>query len=118
MKDKLWKYIDQFLFALINIGTILFISKFINEYEASKYIYVTTFTSLSLVVNAAFIISPTWYYCTNIEKLKEYHSFNLLLLILSSIIVSFFIYNIMHEKTYYYLLIYFSFVYYFLYLTI
>ncbi|WP_311746342.1 hypothetical protein [Proteus penneri] len=98
MKYKLWKYIDQFLFALINIGTILFISKFINEHEASKYIYVTTFTSLSLVVNAAFIISPTWYYCTNIEKLKEYHSFNLLLLILSSIIVSIFIYNFMREK--------------------
>ncbi|MEQ5226157.1 hypothetical protein ABN220_10990 [Proteus cibi] len=99
MKYKLWKYIDQFLFALINIGTILFISKFINEHEASKYIYVTTFTSLSLVVNAAFIISPTWYYCTNIEKLKEYHSFNLLLLILSSIIVSFLIYNLMREKS-------------------
>ncbi|MEQ4988961.1 hypothetical protein ABN080_16040 [Proteus sp. fly-1089] len=98
MKYKLWKYIDQFLFALINIGTILFISKFINEYEASKYIYITTFTSLSLVVNAAFIISPTWYYCTNIEKLKEYHSFNLILLILSSIIVSIFICNLMHEK--------------------
>lgn len=98
MKYKLWKYIDQFLFALINIGTILFISKFINEYEASNYIYVTTFTSLSLVVNAAFIISPTWYYCTNIERLKEYHSFNLLLLIISSIIVSIFIYSLMREK--------------------
>lgn len=98
MKYKLWKYIDQFLFALINIGTILFISKFINEHEASNYIYVTTFTSLSLVVNAAFIISPTWYYCTNIERLKEYHPFNLLLLILSSVVVSIFIYSLMREK--------------------
>ncbi|WP_368879791.1 hypothetical protein [Proteus mirabilis] len=99
MKYKLWKYIDQFLFALINIGTILFISKFINEYEASKYIYITTFTSLSLVVNAAFIISPTWYYCTSIEKLREYHTFNLLLLIISSLIISIFIYNFMNERS-------------------
>ncbi|MBG2866486.1 hypothetical protein I4616_14640, partial [Proteus mirabilis] len=99
MKYKLWKYIDQFLFALINIGTILFISKFINEYEASKYIYITTFTSLSLVVNAAFIISPTWYYCTSAEKLREYHTFNLLLLIISSFIISIFIYSFMNEKS-------------------
>ncbi|OCJ27168.1 hypothetical protein [Serratia sp. 14-2641] len=65
------KYIDQFSFALLNVGTIFFISKFLASDQAAKYVLVSSYASFSLIVIVAIVISPYWIFSADTNKRYE-----------------------------------------------
>lgn len=70
--NKLWKYIDQFSFALLNVGMIFFASRFLDNTQATKYIIINSYSSFSLVVIASLVISPFWVFSVE-KKTRGYH---------------------------------------------
>ncbi|MBK5145710.1 hypothetical protein I2494_18720 [Budviciaceae bacterium BWR-B9] len=84
----MYKYIDQFAFALLNVGTILFISKFLVTEQAVKYIIISSLSSFSLVLVVALIISPFWIFCVKGEHQNEYFNFSIKLTLIVSTLIS------------------------------
>ncbi|MEA4228705.1 hypothetical protein VBS18_11220, partial [Klebsiella pneumoniae] len=61
----IYKYIDQFFFSLLNVGTIAFVSKYLSSELAAKYILINTYASFSLIVVVALVITPFWVHSAN-----------------------------------------------------
>ncbi|WP_371333970.1 hypothetical protein [Klebsiella quasipneumoniae] len=61
----IYKYIDQFFFSLLNVGTIAFVSKYLSSELAAKYILINTYASFSLIVVVALVITPFWVHSVN-----------------------------------------------------
>ena len=70
--NKLCKYIDQFSFALLNVGMIFFASRFLDNSQAAKYIIINSYSSFSLVVIVSLVISPFWVFSVE-RATRGYH---------------------------------------------
>ncbi|MCW4781407.1 hypothetical protein M7794_05025 [Enterobacter chuandaensis] len=85
--NKLYKFADQLSFSLLNIGVVLFASVFLEPAQASKYIIMNVYSSYSLVLIMAFVITPFWVFCSDKNKKKQYNKFSLRLALVVSAIV-------------------------------
>lgn len=79
------KYIDQFSFSFLNIGVVLFASRFLSNEQASRYIVFNSYSSLSLIVTSAFIVGPFWIFGADKSTQASYYKFSIKsLLVLST----------------------------------
>lgn len=96
--NKLYKFADQISFSLLNIGVVLFASVFLEPAQASKYIIMNVYSSFSLVIVMAFVITPLWVFCSEDNKKKQYNKFSLRLALVVSAIVGSIIFFIVLSK--------------------
>ncbi|EIV9451188.1 hypothetical protein MBM74_004600 [Salmonella enterica] len=82
--NGLCKYIDQFSFALLNVGMIFFASRFLNNDQAAKYIIINSYSSFSLVVIVALVISPFWVFSVESTTRGAHYRLSLYLSVLIS----------------------------------
>lgn len=80
--SRIFKYIDQFSFALLNVGSLVFISRFLSNDQALLFIYINVCSSLAMTINVAFVMSPTWFFTTSEDILSKINNKNLFLIIL------------------------------------
>jgi len=82
--NSLCKYIDQFSFALLNVGMIFFASRFLDNDQAAKYIIINSYSSFSLVVIVALVISPFWVFSVESTTRGAHYRLSLYLSVLIS----------------------------------
>jgi hypothetical protein len=96
--NKLWKYIDQFSFALLNVGMIFFASRFLDNTQATKYIIINSYSSFSLVVIASLVIAPFWVFSVEKETRGYHYRLSLYLTTFISLLSAFILSSLLYIK--------------------